>query len=284
MQKILIPFDFSDYSEYALKFARDYAIDTKSKIKLLHVIEHHAYGGISASGEMLSLGTFETNYLTALLKDTKERLKQKVSEKEYEHIDITFEVIVGVPFRTIISEITNYEADLIVMGTKGCSGLEELFIGSNAEKVVRFAKCPVITIPASTDFNKIRKIAFAINFESEQKLVVPFLKMYQKILQAELNLVWVNTLHIIEDEKIIDERLEDFAKTYNLDNYKVHSIKGITPEDGILNFSVQKEMDMIALATHGFKGLTHLFLGSIAEDIVNHSLIPVMTFSLKGNI
>lgn len=282
MQKILVPFDFSAYSEYALEFALEYALNTKGQIKLLHVIEHHTYGGISAAGEMPALGSFEGEYITGLVKDSKDRLHKLVVSDKMKGVNIDFEVKIGTAFHNIISEITDYEADLIIMGTKGCSGLEEFFIGSNAEKVVRFAKCPVITIPDETDFNIIKHIGFAINFEDEQKHVVALLKSYQKIFNAKLHLVWINTLHTIENEEGIMKQLEDFAKKYEIENYSTHSYKAITEEQGILSFAFHENIDMIALATHGFKGLAHLFLGSIAEDVVNHSKIPVWTFSLKG--
>ena len=282
MQKILVPFDFSAYAEYALDFAHDYAANTKGEIKLLHVIEHNAYGGISAAGEMPALGNFESEYISSLLNDSKKRLKEKVESKEFKDVKIDFEVKIGTPFHNIVSEITHYEADVIIMGTKGSSGLEEFFIGSNAEKIVRFAKCPVITIPIDAGFDSIKNIAFAINFEDEQMQVVELLKSYQKIFNANLNLVWINTLHVVESDELINERLKGFADKYGIENYSTHTYKSLTPEQGILNFAVEHDMDMIALATHGFKGLAHLFLGSIAEDIVNHSKIPVWTFSLKG--
>ncbi len=282
MQKILVPFDFSAYSEYALEFAHDYAANTKGKIKLLHIVEHNVYGGISAAGEIPVMGDFESEYLKSIIKDSKQRLKEKCESKEFEDVEIDFEVKTGSPFNSIVSEITDYKADIIIMGTKGTSGLEEFFIGSNAEKIVRFAKCPVITIPSESYFDTIRNIAYPINFENEQKYVIELLKSYQKIFNAKLNLVWINTLHIVESDDLIIDKLDRFAEEHGIENYSTHTYRSVTAEQGILNYAVEQGIDMIALATHGFKGLAHLFLGSVAEDVVNHSKIPVWTFSLKG--
>lgn len=281
MQKILVPFDFSAYSEFALEFAYDYALNTKGQIKLIHVVSHSAYGGVSAAGEMPGLINYEQDFVTDLVKRSKEKLEALVAQEKFKKISIDFEVKIGAPFNNIIDEITNFEADLIIMGTKGVTGLEEFFIGSNAEKVVRFAKCPVITIPKYIDFQQIKNIAFAINFEYEQKYVAALLKSYQKIFSAKLHLVWIDTLHVIDNEEIIEERLKNFISENEIENYDTHSVRAITPEHGILSFINKNDIDMVAMATHGFKGLTHLFLGSIAEDIVNHSKMPVWTFSLK---
>jgi nucleotide-binding universal stress UspA family protein len=282
MQKILVPFDFSAYSEFALDFAYDYALNTKGQIKLLHVVSHSAYGGVSAAGEMPGLINYEQEFVTDLVKRSNEKLEALVDQEKFKKISIDFEVKVGAPFNNIIDEITSFEADLIIMGTKGATGLEEFFIGSNAEKVVRFAKCPVITIPKWTDFNMINDIAFAINFEEEQKYVVELLKSYQKIFGAKLHLVWINTLHVIDNDDIVEHRLNNFIAENMIENFETHVVKAITPEHGILSFIDKNDIDMVAMATHGFKGLTHLFLGSIAEDIVNHAKMPVWTFSLKG--
>ena len=101
------------------------------------------------------------------------------------------------------------------------------------------------------------------------------------MLDAKLHLVWVNTpFNSIADDLAI-EKLELTAKNHKLENYSIKVNKAFHPEEGILTYSWQVGADMIAMSTHSHKGLTHLFLGSVAEDVVNHASIPVLTYSLK---
>lgn len=282
MKNILVPYDFSEHSAYALDFAFQVAKHAKGTITILHVIEHLVDDSFNTYGVVGKEDQSEKIYMTELIKKTISEINSITNNTKYAAVEIHSKVRIGNPFDSISKEVTDSQAELIVMGTKGSSGLEEFFVGSNAEKVVRFAKCPVITVPSSIDFDAIKSIGFAINFEDEQKHVIELLKTYQKIFGAKINLVWVNTLHIIENDQTVIERLELFAKKYGIENYSTHTYNAITPEHGILNFAFHEKIDMIALATHGFKGLAHLFLGSVAEDIVNHATIPVWTYSLKN--
>lgn len=278
MKQILVPYDFSSYSENALDFAYHFALHTSGRIKLLHVVEHN----VQLSTRSQALMGLEQQFRKELVKNVTQHFETlKVSEK-YKGVDIDFEVKVGIPLHSIMETITNDKADLIIMGTKGASGIEEFLIGSNAEKVVRLAKCPVITIPLNAIFKSISDIAFAINFEDEQAYIFDELKKIQAQFQSKIHLIWINTLGIVETEAVIAERLKNAASENNLENFEVHSLSAATPEKGILKFARDNNnIDMIAMATHGFRGLTHLFLGSIAENVVNHTHVPVWTTNLK---
>jgi nucleotide-binding universal stress UspA family protein len=176
------------------------------------------------------------------------------------------------------------DADLIVMGSHGASGLKEFFIGSNTEKVVRYANIPVLVIKnemVNTDFSDI---VVASDFSEES--IPAFRKMLKTVdvLNARKHLLYVNlpnenfkTTSEME-KKAHDFLLEAEGNTDRLINVNYVCDRSI--EKGILNFSNAVGADLISVITHGRKGLSHIFSGSIAEDITNHSTLPIITFKM----
>jgi nucleotide-binding universal stress UspA family protein len=171
--------------------------------------------------------------------------------------------------------------DLVVMGTQGASGLEEILVGSNTEKVVRRAKCPVITVKSAVDAKNIKNIVFASDFRDDMNKLAEPLKNLQKLFNATLHIVSINTPNNFETDRYYKKAIKAFVEKYNIENYTITVYNDESEEDGIIYFAEDIDADMIAIATHGRLGLSHLLSGSLAEDIVNHSKRPVWTFSTR---
>lgn len=282
MKNILVPYDFSSHAQSALKFAYQLASKSNGNITMLHVIDHPSASQLKTYGEIYAFDREENIYMLELIKRTKQKLSDVATDTKYGGVSINFKVSLGAPYESIGEEVAAIEADLIVMGTKGASGLQELFVGSNAEKVVRFSKCPVITIAEDFELEAIRNIAFATNFEDEGNFVLKEFVKYQELFDARLHLVWIDTIHAISLESESKENLRKFAETNNLKNFEVHVHKEVATDTGIIDFAANNDIDMIAMTTHGHRGLMHLFVGSVAENVVNHATLPVWTYSLKA--
>ena len=282
MKKIIVPYDFSEHAGYALDFACQIAENNSGQIQLLHVIDHPVKREVRITGEVDSDDQSERIYMIELIRKIKGQLTEIDIQSKFPDVELSKKVVIGNPFESIGEEVAQFEADLIVMGTKGSNGLSELIVGSNSEKVVRFSKCPVITVSDQFDFNAIRNIAFATNFEDGRESILQELVKYQQLFNAKLHLVWVHSVHDISPDDKVRENLEKFASKSGLQNYEIHTERAVTPDEGIMFFAQDQHMDMIAMTTHGRKGLMHLFLGSVAENVVNHANKPVWTFSLKA--
>jgi len=288
VKKILVPTDYSEQANYALDFAYQIARRSEAEIYLLNVID---YPGLSTawSGGMNVIGgaeppfdTMDENFINNLMERSKEEMRSMVKKLNEHDITIHELVEIGNPFFMITEKIENENINLVIMGSKGASGLEEVLIGSNTEKVVRHAKCPVITIKQKRDFNKIHKIALASNFEGDQSHVVEELQKLQDIFNAEFHLVRINTPNNFENTRKIKKKMQDFVSNYHIKNYSLNIYNDYMEEDGIIYFAQDIDADMIALATHGRTGIMHLLSGSIAEDVVNHAKRPVWTCRIKS--
>ncbi|PIB35409.1 hypothetical protein BFP72_08375 [Reichenbachiella sp. 5M10] len=281
MKKILVPYDFSEYAKAALALALEISDASQGEVTLLHIIEYPTTTTFNVSGEISYDSPMDKLFTMQLINRTKEQLQAVLDQPEHSQHNLTYRTMMGNTYTGISAEIEAANPDLIVMGTKGATGLQELLIGSNTEKVVRTAKCPVLTVHEARAMSKIKNIVYPTDLDTDASHVLAKFKEYQAFFGAKIHLVYVDTPHSVMDDEIARNALNKFAENNELTNYDTHIAKGFQPDEAIMNFTKDINADMIALATHSHRGLLHLFVGSIAEDLVNHSIVPVWTMSQK---
>lgn len=276
MKNILVPIDFSVQAEYAARVATDIARQTNAKIMLLHMLELPT-GVVDPA----SFGA-STNTPTALLflKRAHEKFQDFKEQEFFKGIEMEESVLFHKAFDGIITESKKHKADLIVMGSKGTSGLEEMLVGSNTEKVVRNSDIPVLVIKQEIKDLKVENMVFASNFKYKNRSAFQKILDFAAIFNAKLHLLKINTIHNFETTKASSDAIRNFINNYDLGDYTLNIYNDVSIESGILNFSKAIDADMIVLNTHGRRGLAHLFNGSIGEDLANHAKLPVVTFKL----
>jgi len=173
-----------------------------------------------------------------------------------------------------------HKDDLVVMGSHGASGLKELFVGSTAEKVVRYSDIPVLVIKNDQPNFHINDFVFASDFNEDNKQAYRRAVKLAKTFNAKIHLLMVNTIGNFTTTASAKVRISEFIKDVNFDNYTINIYNDETPEKGILNFSQIMGADLIGIGTHGRQGLAHFFNGSLSEDLVNHADKPVITFKI----
>lgn len=281
MKTILVPTDFSEQADNALDLAAQIARKSGAKILVVNVIEGIRNFSFNTMGESETIMGEEAFIVRKLIDQVKERLANLKNEDAYDGLDMATEVELGSPYESISKIIAHHDADLLVMGTKGIGGLDEILIGSNTEKVVRYAKCPVITVKEKVNLDEIKNIVFASNLLDTQTELIDRLKVIQQVTNATLHLVKVNTPNHFSTQRVMQNEFGKFIAQHNLTNTSTSIYNEATEEDGILYFAEDLGACMIALGTHGRTGILHLLSGSIAEDLVNHATIPVWTLSMK---
>ncbi len=281
MQTILVPYDFSEEAENAFQFAQQLATKTMGKLKLVHIVETPTTQSFSTMGEMnLDSAPLNQVYMIELVEKRKSQMKEIEEQHQNKPYKFKTRIAFGNPYAGISSEIADIKADLVIMGSKGSSGLEELLIGSNTEKVVRHAKCPVITVKQAINADDIKKIIFASDFSEDNRDVIRYIKSLQELLGAELSLVKINTPSFFETSKDSREKIDGFVTRHGLSNTQAVIYNSTSEEEGIIEYAEEINADMIAMATHGRTGFMHLLSGSIAEDVVNHAKRPVWTMKI----
>ena len=281
MKTILVPTDFSEQAKNATKLAAEIARKSGARILLVHIIEASRSFSFNTMGEAAESAGEDAFFLNKLIEVQKEHLDEAAKAPFLKGLTVEEILEMGNPYQGISNVIAQHKADLLVMGTKGSSGLDEILIGSNTEKVVRYATCPVITVKDEISLSDIKNIVYATNLSTDQSKFISHLKIMREITGAKVHLVKVNTPNHFYTQRQMNESFEKFTKKYDLDDVSLNVYNEATEEDGILYFAEDLGSCMIAIATHGRTGLLHLLTGSIAEDLVNHATIPVMTLSMK---
>lgn len=279
MKNILVPTDFSDQAMYALDCAAQIARQSGAQVTLLNVIEQPG-SSFNTMGEVAA-NDADNIYVLELMKAMKKKMEETAANSEYSDIQLKTNVHIGNTFHTIANEVSERKADLVVMGSKGTSGVEEVLIGSNTEKVVRLSSAPVITVKNPVQVSSIKNIVFATDLSTKHPHVTEEVIKLQQMLGAKLHIVKVNTSSNFMSDRDIKKSLDAFKEGFNLENYTFTVYNDTVEEDGIIYFADDINADLIALGTHGRTGLRHLLSGSVAEDVVNHAKRPVWTCKMK---
>ncbi len=276
MKRILVPVDFSKEAECAAKVAADIAKKTGSEIYLVHMLELPVTTVDPA--EMSSISS--EPQIIYFMKLAREKFDKFKSLPFLQGLRVIETVQFQHAFSGIIEESKKQKIDLIVMGSQGASGLQEMFIGSNTEKVVRRSHIPVLVVKKSLKEFKVDNMIFASDFNKESKTTFHRVVDFAKIFDSRIHLLYVNTIHNFNTTKNITERINKFIKDFDFKNYTINIYNDISIEKGILSFGRDIDADLIALNTHGRSGLSQLFNGSIGQELANHALRPVITFKI----
>lgn len=283
MKKILVPTDFSKEANYAMQLAAEIAERIHAELHLLHVMEI-PYGSYSVMGEFIPSSSFENVFQVQLIKQTKRELDELVDGLVNRGIDAVAHFVFGNTYSHIHKTVTAQDMDMIVMGSKGASGLSEFFIGSNTEKVIRHANCPVLTVKGETHLKDIKSFVYATDCTEEQEQVVRHVKQLQALLGFQLYLVRVITPYNFLVKSSAMDQLNAFAEQHQFKNYILSTIEAEFAEEGILAFAAHNKTDMVAMGTHGRAGLAHLFGGSVSESVANHADIPIWTLRMQAQL
>lgn len=282
MKRILVPTDFSKPAMIATEVAAGIAKKAGAELTLLHVIEEAVGNSLNVEGQVTADSGWEEKLFTMkLIEKAKKQMAKLLENPMLEGVKVNDLLRVGSPYHGMNAIITEKKVDLVVMGTAGRSDLSQMIIGSNTEKVVRTAHCPVLTLhskPASTDF---KDIVYATSMDKQEEVFSRIVRTTQKTYDSTIHLVRINTPGNFQRDVVVKKYMQDFAKKLQLKNFTINVFNDISEEEGIIYFADSINADLIAMSTHGRTGFAHVLAGSIAEDVVSHSRRPVLTYVTK---
>jgi nucleotide-binding universal stress UspA family protein len=278
MKKILVPCDFSKPAINAYRFALDVAAKANGTVHLLHVIELP----VLYDTVLMPALSFEQALLKELKEKTETEFEKIIGKYSSEGVKVFTNVVFGSPSKVILEYTKNESIDLVIMGSHGVSGLREIFVGPNAERIVRSSSVPVLVIKHYYK-GPVKNIVFPTDLGTEeQEDLILKVKELQNFFKAHLHLVWINTPLNFTSDTITHERLDAFAKRFKLKDYTINIFNHPSEEEGIIRFTRLIKGDLIAMSTHGRKGIAHFINGSVTEDVANHTENLIWTYSLKN--
>ncbi|MBO3115534.1 universal stress protein [Winogradskyella sp. DF17] len=274
MNRILVPTDFSEQAEHALKVAAMLANKFNADIYLLHMMEipMQQIDPINAHSDVPEALFF--------MRLAHKKFEDLMDSDYLKGLTVHETVKADITFNEIKEACKEFDIDMIIMGSHGTSGLMEMFVGSNAEKVVRTSDVPVLVIKNEHQSFNIKDFVFASDFKNDNKATYKQAVKLAEGFGAKIHLLMVNTANKFITTYEANARIKDFISGQSFENYTINIHNDITIEQGVLNFSKDIDADLIGISTHGRQGIAHFLNGSISEDLVNHAKRPVITFKI----
>ena len=291
ISRILVPTDFSATSDAALAHARRLAIQFGARIHLVHAFE-----------DPYARAAFAAEVYAPLPESMRDEMIRKVRQQLVERltfgappVDGTSEVVTGTTAESIVDYARFIDADLIVMGTHGRRGMAHLLLGSVAERVVRTASCPVLTVRRVPDSAGVTRILVPTDFSANSDEALEYAVMLAGRCGASVQL-----LHVLDDPFVAEGLAAEAylaeapaMRTAMLNNARERlahrtgpSQPGVAITSEVLfghgartiaEFAAARGIELIVMGTHGRTGVAHVLIGSVAERLVRTAPCPVLT-------
>jgi nucleotide-binding universal stress UspA family protein len=292
IKRILFATDFSRWAQRAEDYACALACSWKASLTVLSVAEFPP--GLNPDYLV------NQQYLADLLKQASAQLVDLKCRAEGRGIAVTTRVATGLPSEEVISAAGEEDSDLIVVGTRGKTGLAHILLGSTAERVIRGAPCPVLSVRTdSADLEDERVLARPVRLE---RILVPVdfsdcsldALEYAVVVaqQAKASLMLLHVLepvsygldftlsHMRTREHVREswtKRLKELTSSHQHSHVAIEfQLRGGLPADSILDSAQTLPCDLIVMGTHGRRGISHTISGSVAEAVLRKSHCPVI--------
>ena len=288
IKRLLLATDFSECARRAEHYASALAASWRAQLTVMTVVEFQP--GLDREYAVNQVYLSDRMYhATAELSAFKDKLHRR-------GIETITRVGTGLPSEEVIAAAQAVNADLILLGTRGKSGLAHVLLGSTAERVLRMAPCPVLAVPMPKAEDIVGQ-----NLALDRILVPTDLSdcsleavQYARVVAGQAK-ASIELLHIMEpasygidftiesaDEreqkrKAAAKQLDDLSCQLAAAGIAVNvSLRGGRPPDAILEVAARSASDLIVMGTHGRRGLSHLWAGSVTEAVLRRGAIPVL--------
>jgi len=275
MKEILVGMDFSKGAMNALNYATLLANGMDANITMIWVDKPSSKDSIFDN----SLGSYR--------KEVHRRIEEiiKKHEKGLRRGELKFKIRSGKVYEEISKHAKYNDVNYIIVGTHGISGFEELWIGSNANRIVTASPCPVFTVRQGYVVpKKLSKIIFPVDSTKETRQKAIYACEIAKATNAEIVVLGIS----VSSVAAIKTRVDNYSKQM-IDYFEKHKIKTSTSlikasniTAATLDFAEENKADLIVIMTEQESAVSNILLGPFAQQMVNHSPIPVLNVHPKN--
>jgi nucleotide-binding universal stress UspA family protein len=274
MKKILVAVDFSDCSINALEHAITIANKAEAGLDMIFVIKP------DSSRDMFTEGP---QTLSSMVKDKFDELIEKYQPSLGKN-KMGFLIREGKVYHEIVDEADKKDVFLVMAGTHGSSGFEEFWMGSNANRIVSALRKPVITIRGGVNINRnLEKIVLPLDSTPETRQKVPFSAYMAKIFDAEVHILRVYTSNVQAVIRKVNSYSDQVVKHLEEEGirYVIESVQADNLTDATIEYALRINANLISIMTEQEISAKNLLLGPYAQQMVNHSPIPVLSIHPK---
>ena len=279
MKTILVPTDFSKLSKVGVTYAISLAKEMDASVILLSVINASA-----SSNTLMNWKKFEKEMVKIAQQEADKLLDEIKSQGDT--VDISYRSLLGFPIADMIDQFAvKNKVDLIVMGSKGATGLKKVFLGSNATAVIDTSHVPLIVVPGEADFKQMKKLVYATDMQNLQK-EIGIVARFASLFDAH-----IHVLHVIQGEssKKSGEKLErerfqisNEAALISKSQYPkihLHVLENKNVANAVDKFVQDQKADLLAMFTHRLDFYEKFFGKSVTRQFAFHGKVPLLTFN-----
>ena len=270
MKNILLPTDFSDNSWNAIQYAVELFKDEKCNFFILNTYTPMIYNLEYTS----RFGLIEVmrDISKKNINDIQERIEKKFKNPNHNYNQIS-------SFNTLTNEIEQlhegHVMDLIVMGTKGATGLGEILFGSNTVHIIKSVKCPVLAIPSDFTFEAPQEILFPSDYdvsfnENSVKQIIDIAIPHK----SRVNILNVSDEYELSDEQ--EENKQKLAKLFKNVTHLFHSVNNESVTEAISDFQLSREINLLVMINNKHSFFENLFFKSKINQIGFHLKTPFL--------
>ncbi|MCX7877686.1 MAG: universal stress protein [Ignavibacteria bacterium] len=280
IKNILVPVDFSQASMNALEYAAFIARKNQGFLNIIHIITRtDPFPGFHPASVVITKISSEKELFVKGIKSVEDKIRRISGKKFLADIPYRFDVkISGNPVKEIISYSCEIRPDIIVMGTYGETGFMKNLMGSVTSRVIFLADVPVLMVNRKIKYPKKKIIVFASDFSEESYKIFPYVKNFSDSIEAEIHLLVVNTP--FADKKRNAASLLEFSGKFKGKFKKIIYEKTFVI-DGIIEYSKSVGAVVIAMASHGRRGIIRWFDKNTFEIIRDFSKFSVLALNVK---
>ncbi len=275
MKKILVPTDFSACAESAFSVAVEIARKAGAEL-----IVQHLYDDKSGSKHVLTAKAGKTETGDPALGHAKAALDELVARAEHNGINARPLLVMNKGVDKIENYIEPLGIDLVVMGSHGATGIRELMMGSQTERVVRHASAPVLVIKHKPQNIKFERIVLASTFHEDPTEAIAEALKLAALWKGTIHLLYVGLENDKQTKAEVDEKMNVLEAHFSNASFTRNFITTNDPEWGIKHVSKDIVPDVIALTTKVKTG-SFIFSHSLANSLVNHETLPVLVINTK---
>ena len=272
MVNILVPTDFSQLSKSALKYAIKIANRLGGNITVLHVMTRTRALRISMIEKIRSLDHDLIESAEAEL----ETMIKTMSEQYKVKTPIKFEVVRGSYFpSTLLREARRLHSGLIVMGTRGASGLTKAMMGSNTNSVIEVSHVPVLAVPEKADFKGFRNIVYASDLRNLEEELLILIRYIEKFGST------IHLIHIVppgDEVDVIEGKIDSILKKFSYKNIVTLVLVDNDVDSALDQYVEVSRADVLAMFTHEISFFEKVFDKSMTRRMAFHSRIPLLAF------
>ncbi len=268
MKRILVPTDFSECAYEAAKVAAEIATQTEATLYLIHIID------IPLSDTNTNIGMVNADIPEAifLMKRTKQQFESLLKDPMFEKVTRVIESVdFSGTYDKVVEKAKELEIDLIVMGSHGSKGVKEFLIGSNTERVMNLATCPVLAVKKYQPLISVSNVVFASDFSDDAIRTYNDLLPVFNVFKSKLHLLKVTTPLNFEPSYKSIAAIKTFVDKVKTGEVITSTYADYSEEEGIQHYAEEVNAGVIALGTNARSGLGQFFRGNLAARLVNHS-------------